>query len=44
MRIFKEALKEVCMCIHLVYRVENFREGDQFVAICPEHNISVSGG
>jgi len=31
------------MDIHLVYRAEVFREDDQFVAICPELNVSSFG-
>lgn len=31
------------MGIHLVYRTEIFKEDDQFVAICPELNVSSFG-
>ena len=31
------------MGIHLVYRAEIFREDQQFVAICPELNVSSFG-
>ncbi len=31
------------MNIHLVYRVEIFKEDQEFVAICPELNVSSFG-
>ena len=31
------------MSIHLVYRSEVFKEEDQYVAICPELNVSTFG-
>jgi predicted RNase H-like HicB family nuclease len=31
------------MGIHLVYRAEIFKEAEQFVAVCPELNVSSFG-
>jgi hypothetical protein len=36
-------MQEVSMDIHLVYRAEVFKEDGQFVAICPELNVSSFG-
>jgi predicted RNase H-like HicB family nuclease len=36
-------MQEVSMNIHLVYRAEVFKEDGQFVAICPELNVSSFG-